>query len=140
MGRPIRDKLSISVVAVVIVLGTYLPWIKINPNLQSGAQVPAIQYYGMGTGFESFDIAIIFLTISVIIFRAISSRERFNILLTILLGGCIVVICMLYLWMSTLVGWNEDFVPSAGWYLTAIGGILLASLGGIELNQFNKKG
>ena len=129
---PLRDKILVGTGVIAVSVGASLPWLKINPNLPPDAEIPAVYYSRMTTGFETFDFALIGLAGLVLGFRAVSSRKRLQSVFTVLTGAGMVLFCVLYLPGSSLTGFGATFVPALGWYLTVLGGVLLAVVGGLQ--------
>lgn len=118
---------------IAVSIGTYLPWLRTNPNLPPDAEMPTILLPGMNAGFEAFDFALLGSVGLVLFLRGVSSRKRLRSLATLLTGAGTVLLCASYLSRSSLAGFDATFVPALGWYLTVLGGVLLSIAGGLRL-------
>ena len=128
----LRGRILIGGGILTVSVGTYLPWLKINPNLPPDAEIPTLLLPGMNAGFEAFDFALLGLVGFVLLSR-VSSRKRLQSIVTLLTGVGTVLYCAFYLSGSSLTGFTAIFVPALGWYLTVLGGILLSVTGRRQL-------
>ncbi|MDG5777424.1 hypothetical protein VB773_21765 [Haloarculaceae archaeon H-GB2-1] len=128
-----RDKILMGAGVIAVSAGVYFPWLKTNPNLPSDADIPAIYYFGMNAGLEAFDYTLLSLVGLILVLHAVSSRKLLQSGFTLLTGVGTVVSCALYLAGPSLTGFTATFVPSLGWYLTVLGGVLLTVAGTLQL-------
>ncbi|WP_162989898.1 hypothetical protein [Natronorubrum halophilum] len=128
----LRDRILVGGGIMTVSVGTYLPWLKTNPNLPPDAEIPTVLLPGMNTGFEAFDFALLGL-VGLVLLSRVSSRKRLQSIVTLLTGVGTVLFCVFYLSGSSLTGFNTTFVPGLGWYLTVFGGVLLFVAGGRQL-------
>ncbi|UPV98930.1 hypothetical protein M0R88_10345 [Halorussus gelatinilyticus] len=125
----LRNKILVAGGAVAVAVGAYLPWLRINPNLPPDAEVPTINYTGMGAGFEGFDFVLLGAVGLVLLLHSSS----FWTPIRIVTGVGVAVFPVYYLSYSTLFRFSATFVPALGWYLTVLGGTLLSHGGGRQL-------
>ena len=133
-AQSLRDRILVGGGVTTISVGTYLPWLKINPGLPPDAEIPTILLPGMNAGFEAFDFALLGL-VGLVLLSRVSSRKRLQTVITLLTGVGTVLFCASYLSGSSLAGFNSTFVPALGWYLTVLGGVLLSVAGGSQLSS-----
>ena len=118
---------------VSIAVGTYLPWLRIHPDLPSDAEIPTIYYTGMEAGFERFDFVLLGAVGLTLFVRVGSARTMARTATTLAVGLGAIVLPAYYLSQSTLIAFSGTFVPALGWYLTVLGGVLITVTGGLEL-------
>ena len=116
-----------------VAVGTYLPWLRTNPNLPSNTKIPTIYYTGMSSEFGGFDFALLGAVGLVLLVRASSLRTEARTATTLAVGLGTLVFPVYYLSQSTLTELSATFVPALGWYLTVLGGVLFTIAGGREL-------
>lgn len=135
-AKSLRDKILVGGGIVAVVLGTYLPWLKTNPDLPPDAEIPTIYYFGMNAGFEAFDFALLGAAVLVLLLHGVSSRTLVQTLLTLFAGVGIGVFPLYYLSGSTLLGFSATFVPALGWCLTVLGGLFFSIAGGSDCRRW----
>ena len=118
---------------VSIAVGTYLPWLRINPDLPPDAEIPTVYYTGMDAGFERFDFVLLGAAGLALFVRVGSARTMTQTATTLAVGLGAIVLPAYYLSQSTLIAFSGTFVPALGWYLTVLGGVLITVTGGLEL-------
>lgn len=128
-----RKKILLAGGTVSVAVGTYLPWLKTNPNLPPDAKIPTIYYTGMNSGFEGFDFALLSAVGLVLLSHVISLQTEIRTGTTLAVGLGLIVFPAYYLSHSTLFGFSGTFVPALGWYLTVLGGVLFTVVGGLQL-------
>lgn len=128
----IRSRILVGGGVITVSIGTYLPWLKTDPNLPPDAKIPMILFPGMNTGFDAFDFALLGL-VGLVLLGRVGSRKRLQSIATLLAGAGIVLFCAFYLSGSSLTGFNAVFVPALGWYLTVLGGMLFSIAGERQL-------
>lgn len=128
-----RNEFLIAGGTIAVAVGTYLPWLKMNPNLPPEAEIPTVYYTGMRAGFEGFDFALLGAIGLVVLFRAVGFRTPIRTAVTLVAGVGTAVFPVYYLSHSTLIGFSATFVPALGWYLTVLGGVLFSVAGGLQL-------
>ena len=133
MNGESRKKMLLIGGAVSVTVGAYLPWLRTNPNLPPDAEIPGIFYTGMGAGFEGFDFALLGLVGLVLLVHAVSARTMARTAMTLFVALGTTLFPAYYLSQSTLIGFAATFVPTIGWYLTVLGGILFTVAGGLKL-------
>lgn len=113
---------------LLVVLGVYLPWVRVEPGLPASAPIPAIYIAGMNHGFETTGgLVLVLLGIGLAVSVLLNdARTR---ALVMFAGGVFTVAVSL----QNLLGGGYMlgvFVPAVGVYVTLIGGIgLLLSAG-----------
>lgn len=113
---------------LLVVLGVYLPWIRVEPGLPASTPIPAILIAGMNHGFETTGgLVLVLLGIGLIVSVLLNSvRKIAMVLFTV--GVFTVAISL-----QNLLGGGYIlgvFVPALGVYVTLIGGVgLLLSSG-----------
>lgn len=114
--------------SLLIVLGVYLPWIRVEPRLPAKAPIPAIYIAGMNHGFEAAGGLILILLVIGLAVKIFLNSAR-KVALVMIVVGMITVAASL----QNLLGGGYIlgvFVPAIGVYVTMIGGIgLLLSAG-----------
>ncbi|QLG26544.1 hypothetical protein HUG10_02860 [Halorarum halophilum] len=128
-----HDKILIVGGTVAVAVGTYLPWLRTNPNLPPNAKIPIIYYTGMSAGFEGFDFALLGAVGFTLLLHGVSFRTPIRTVVTLVVGVGMAVFPVYYLSYSTLFGFSATFVPALGWYLTFLGGVLFSVAGGRQL-------
>ncbi|WP_227354063.1 hypothetical protein [Haladaptatus salinisoli] len=109
-----RGRILVGGGAIAVSVGTYLSWLRTNPNLPPDAEIPTILLPGMNAGFEAFDFALLGSVGLVLLLRGVGSRKRLRSLATLLTGAGIVMFCVSYLSRSSLAGFGATFVPALG--------------------------
>ncbi|MEA5389284.1 hypothetical protein VB779_21235 [Haloarculaceae archaeon H-GB11] len=133
MVTELRNKLLIAWGTIAVAVGTYLPWLRTNPNLPPDVEIPTIYYTGMSAGFEGFDFALLGAVGLVILLHTVDFQTPTPIVVTLVVGVGTAVFPMYYLSSSTMIGFSATFVPALGWYLTILGGVLFSVAGGLQL-------
>lgn len=117
--------------AVAVAVGTWLPWLIVRPGYDG--PVPAVHLPGMSAGLAGLDwFALLGAVVALVGVTPVSVPrldDRRAALVTILAGGLVVVLTLIYLF-STVSNFLGTFVPGIGFYLTALGGVHL-SAGGV---------
>ncbi len=122
----------------MIVIGTWLPWIRVNPNL-AGEPIPDILLPHMHIGFE-WGSGLVIIPLALLLSLALFwSRPVQRQLLIIGAGMWALIMPLNYLRELSLVGFQSTFVPWIGWYLTVAGGLLLLVGGGTALWRFRNQ-
>lgn len=117
--------------AVVVAVGSYLPWLSVNSRLQDDVEVPSVLYAGMESGVAGVDYVLLALAALVVVAHATRTREPRRSGLTLVTGVGTMLACLGYLLQSSAIGFVGTFVPALGWYLTFAGSVLLSVVGGI---------
>jgi predicted membrane channel-forming protein YqfA (hemolysin III family) len=123
---------AVSALGVVAVgVGTWLPWLTVRPGYDG--PVPAIYLPGMDAGIAGLDWIALLVTALALAGVAPTSVPRLGrvraALVATFAGGLVVAVTILYL-LSNVGSFLGTFVPDAGFYLTALGGVHL-SVGGV---------
>ena len=134
MDSDVRTAKSFAGATIAVAVGTYLPWITTNPDLPPDAEIPSIYQFGMATGFEGFDFALLG-AIGLVLLAVVPFRTSTHAVLTLATGLGIVAFQLYYLSTSSLVGFAATFTPAVGWHLTVLGGVLFALVGGFQLSS-----
>lgn len=135
MNTGLFKKILLAGGTVSIAVGTYLPWLRSNWNVPPDANIPAVYAMELNAGLEGFSIALLGVVGLVLLVRAISSRTDIGTAITLAVGLGTMVYPVYYLSTFTLAGFSARYVPTLEWYLTILGGILFAIVGGIELSS-----
>ncbi|WP_276300317.1 hypothetical protein [Halorussus lipolyticus] len=120
-----------------VAVGTWLPWLMVRPGYQG--PVPAIHLAGMETGIAGLDW--LALTAAAVALLGVLPVELMPVsvpllggaraaVVTTVAGGFVAVLTVYYLLSSGFLG---TFVPAAGFYLTALGGVHLSMGGALRL-------
>ena len=129
-AESLRDGALVGAGAIAVSVGTYLPWVRLDPRLPPDAAIPQIYFPGMDTGLEAFDLALLGVTGAVLLPHGVGSRRWVRPVVTLPVGVGIVLLCTHYLSMSSVVGVSALYIPAPGWYLTLLGGLLFTVAGG----------
>ncbi|PSP55854.1 hypothetical protein BRC82_04535 [Halobacteriales archaeon QS_1_67_19] len=118
--------------AGMVTVGTWLPWLTVRPG--HDGPVPAIYLPGMNAGFAGLDWVALGATAVALVGVAPVSVPRVGetrrALVAILAGGLVATLTIVYLLSNASFG---VFVPDAGFYLTALGGVHLSVGGALHL-------
>ncbi len=115
---------------VLVCIGTWLPWIRVNPSRSVDA-IPDILLPHMHAGFEWGSGLVLLPIVVLLAIAAVRSHPIYRYLLIAGAGLWAVVLPLQYLRELTLVGFQSIFVPWIGWYLTVAGGLLIVFVGGV---------
>lgn len=127
----LRDGSLVSGV-IAISVGSYLPWVKLDPGLPPDAAIPMVYVSALNAGFDGFDLALLGVTGVVLLLRRVSSPRWVQSVVTLLVGAGTTLLCAYYLSTSSFVGVTALYVPALGWYLVLTGGLLLSVAGGCQ--------
>lgn len=111
----------------IILVGMYLPWVKVSPSHSGG--VIDIHLSGMETGFAAFDLLLL-VPAAILFIGFILNRKPRAIWLIDFSAGIFYLLLPVY-WQSSII--MPPFVLDLGAYVTAAGGILLVFLGAFNL-------
>lgn len=109
---------------VVLAIGLYLPWVRTASNLP-GDGAPDILLPQMNAGFEFVGLALLAPLAVVLPLLWVERTRRAGSALAALVGIGAVALPIHYVLSRSLVGIDGPFVPTWGWGLTMIGGLLL---------------
>lgn len=122
-----------------VALGTYFPWLRVNPTLPADAKIPTMYITGMESGIAGLDFPLLGLVALAAVGQLGDSHSRLPSLFTLLTGVATVFACGYYLASFPVVGFDGTFVPDRGWYLTVLAGGLLVITGGMQLSLSLRK-
>ena len=97
------------------------------------APIPTVHIRGMDAGIGVLDFVLLGLVVAGLTLRRVHSGELLQPAFSFLAGILVVLFCAHYLSAYSFTGFDEIFVPDTGWYLTVIGGVLLAAAEGFQL-------
>jgi hypothetical protein len=117
--------------ALVVGVGSYLPWLTVNPRLPDDQPIPSVYYAGMDSGIAGVDYVLLALAGLVLLAHLTGSREPRRSGLTLVTGVVTMLACVGYLLLSPRIGFVGALVPALGWYLTFVGAVVLAVAGGV---------
>ena len=133
--RTLRDSVQSVGGAIALALGAYLPWLRTNPALPHDAEIPTILLPGMRAGIDGFDFALLGGAGIVLALRLVGTEQRRQSLFECVTGVGSLFLCVRHLFFYAGVGGDATFVPALGWYVTVLGGVLLAVSGGVRLPE-----
>ena len=116
----------------LVVVGTMLPWITVNPR--HDGPVPAIYLPGMGSGAEAVGIVIIPAVIGLAVVLALRASRRTA---GLSIAGGLFVFLVVGLHVMSYAGFHWTFVPGIGVPVTLLGGGMLVMIGAKTLQTTN---
>ena len=129
-SRTLAASISGIVSGLLIVLGTYFPWIRVKPGLPAETPIPAIYISGMDHGFEAAGGLVLVLLFLGLVTSVFLSSVRKVALIMLAVGLATIVVSL-----QNLLGGGYSFgvfVPAIGVYVTLVGGVGLFLSGGFE--------
>mgnify|MGYP000628052603 CR=1 FL=1 len=125
MARPRTTVLQV-VASVALVVGSYLPWLRVNPTYR---YVNAVHIFGMDAGFQTLDYPLLGVS-GLVLLTVLATRQRsLRAAASLCAGGVTVFLCAMYLREDT-VGFGVMFVPDMGWYVSLLCGLFFLVAGG----------
>lgn len=116
--------------SISLLVGAYLPWLRTNPSIDG--PVPQVLIMGMESGIRGFDYLLLVIVGVVLLPSFLTQRKRLQAVSTLGGGVSSLLVCGHYVFgFDSLVGFNATFVPSVGWYLALLGGVLLTVNGAL---------
>ncbi|MFD1513367.1 hypothetical protein [Halomarina rubra] len=120
---------------LAVVVGTYLPWLRRSERPPGESLVLSLFRAGVETGFGGLDVVVLGLVAGVLVAHWSDGRDRLCASVTLLVGVLLVLLAVGYLFAAASVGHNTNYSVELGWYLSVLGGAVLAVVGGVGLSE-----
>lgn len=126
-------RILVAVGAALLVVGTYLPWLRPNRGPSIAGATPMLYNPLQDAGFQAVDLPLVAVAVLAVGVSLVDVRRTIRAGVSLLAGVGIVLACLGVVLAGSSIGFDAALVPAPGWYLSVLSGLLLAVAGWIGL-------